>query len=43
MAVWRTVKLCSHFMPHADSLAVMQVMDEVRRGGLQYSQQLEAI
>ncbi|KXI27290.1 Gfo/Idh/MocA family protein [Paraglaciecola hydrolytica] len=36
-------KLCSDLMPHKDSLAVMRVMDEIRRQiGLRYGDELEA-
>ena len=36
-------KLCSDWMPHQDSMAVMRVMDEVRRQiDLRYSDELEA-
>ncbi|MFT6896471.1 MAG: putative dehydrogenase [Paraglaciecola sp.] len=35
---------CSDFMPHADSLAVMQTMDEIRRQiGLQFSPEAERV
>ncbi|MFT4993878.1 MAG: hypothetical protein ACI965_000899 [Paraglaciecola sp.] len=44
MACLAAGKLCSHFLPHANSLAVIKVMDEARRQmGLQYSQALKAI
>jgi predicted dehydrogenase len=37
-------KKFSSMMPHADSLKVMQVMDEIRQQiGLKYSEQLEAL
>ena len=37
-------RVCSQFMPHDDSLAVMQTMDEIRRQiGLKFSPDAERI
>jgi predicted dehydrogenase len=42
MACVKAGKLCSDMMPHADSLAVMQTMDEIRQQiGLKFSNELE--
>jgi predicted dehydrogenase len=42
MACVSAGKLCSDMMPHRDSLAVMQAMDEIRRQiGLKFSDELE--
>ncbi|MEH6518239.1 MAG: Gfo/Idh/MocA family oxidoreductase [Halioglobus sp.] len=42
MACVNAGKLCSDMMPHTDSLAVMQTMDEIRRQiGLKFSDELE--